>query len=463
VAVSVAYVTGTFMSSIDNHIVNVALPSISRTFHSPLATAQWTVIGYVLSLAIWMPASGWIGDRVGTKRTFLFALAVFTGASALCGQARSMNELIAARVLQGVGGGMLVPVGTAMLYRAYPPAERARVTRILMLPILIGPAAAPVIGGLLVEKLSWRWAFYVNVPIGVATLAFCALYLVEHREPPQGRFDIGGFVLSASGLSLLLYAISEGSLTGWSDPQIIVCGLAGLMSGAGFVWWELRRAHPLLKLRLLEDRLFRATNIVTSLNLGGFLGALFLAPIFLQEGLGLSPLTSGLTTFVSAVGVFCASQPIGRLYPRLGPRRMAAAGSGGLALLLCSFLLFGPGSSLWPIRTVMFMMGLVNSATILSGQASMYTGISSSDTGHASAILSTQRQVSMAFSVAILTTIVTSHPHDKLLGFHAAFGAAALMALLGAIAALALIKDDDARATMVTQHRDPSLPSENRS
>jgi sugar phosphate permease len=132
---------------------------------------------------------------------------------------------------------------------------------------------------------------------------------------------------------------------------------------------------------------------------------------------------------------------------------MAAAGSGGLAILLCSFLFFGPGSSLWPIRVVMFLMGLVNSATILSGQAAMYTGISSGDTGHASAILSTQRQVSLAFSVAILTTFVSSHPQDKLLGFHMAFAAAAIMAFLGAVAAMALIKDDDARATMVTYRR----------
>src|SRR5262249_1674071 len=145
-----------------------------------------------------------------------------------------------------------------------------------------------------------------------------------------------------------------------------------------------------------------------------------------------------------------ASQPVGRLYPRLGPRRMAAAGGLGLALLLCSFVFFGPGSNLWPIRLILFAIGFVNSASILACQASMYTGISPGDTGHASAILSTQRQVSLALSVAILATIVSSESHAGLVGFHAAFAAAAIMALLGGVAALVLIKDEDARATMVT-------------
>ena len=158
----------------DNHIVNVALPTLSRDFHASIASVQWTVIAYVLSLAIWIPASGWIGDRIGTKRTFLIALTLFTIASAACGQARNLPELIAARALQGTGGGMLTPSATAMLWRAYPPAQRARLARLLILPILVAPAVAPVLGGLLIEKLSWRWAFYVNLPFGVAAVIFSA-------------------------------------------------------------------------------------------------------------------------------------------------------------------------------------------------------------------------------------------------------------------------------------------------
>ena len=206
-------------------IVNVALPTLSRKFNAPLPDVQWTVIAYLLTLAIVIPASGWIGDRIGTKRTFLFALALFTAASALCGAAENLPELIAARALQGIGGGMLTPTGTAMLYRAYGPDQRARVARTLILPILVGPGVAPILGGVLTQTLSWRWVFLINVPVGIVMIAFAHLYLPEHREAPRGRIDLRGMLQSGIGLSALLYAISEGSVVGWAAPQIVVTGI----------------------------------------------------------------------------------------------------------------------------------------------------------------------------------------------------------------------------------------------
>ena len=168
------------------HIVNVALPTLSEAFGVPLTDVQWTVIAYLLTLAIVIPASGWIGDRIGTKRTFVFALALFTLASALCGPAQSLPELIAARALQGVGGGLLTPTGTSMLYRAYPPEQRARVARTLILPILIGPGAAPILGGVLTQTLSWRWVFLINVPFGIVMCVFAYLFVAEHDRRPAG-------------------------------------------------------------------------------------------------------------------------------------------------------------------------------------------------------------------------------------------------------------------------------------
>src|ERR1017187_7641103 len=187
--VAVAYVTGIFMAAVDLQIVNVALPTLGRVFHASIATAQWAVLGHVPSLAVLIPASGWIGDRLGTKRTFLVALGIFTLASALCGAAQSLDQLIVARVLQGVGGGVLTPTGTAMLFRAVPPERRARITRLLVMPILIGPASAPILGGVFTQDLSWRWVFFVNVPVGVVVFVFCAINLREHREQPHGGFD----------------------------------------------------------------------------------------------------------------------------------------------------------------------------------------------------------------------------------------------------------------------------------
>ena len=195
------------------------------------------MLGYVLSLAVLIPASGWIGDRVGTKRTFLFALAIFSVASALCGAAQTLGELVAARVVQGVGGGLLVPAGTAMLFRAYPPERRARVTRTLLLPIIIAPATAPIIGGLFTQDASWRWVFLVNVPIGVGGLRVLRADACRaHRGSARDVSTWPASCSAAAGLRWLLYALSEGPVRGWGSLAIVVAG-AGWVSLA-LTWFS---------------------------------------------------------------------------------------------------------------------------------------------------------------------------------------------------------------------------------
>ncbi|MDH4148523.1 MAG: MFS transporter, partial [Acidimicrobiia bacterium] len=178
--VAVAFVVGLFMDILDTTIVNVALPTLRVDFGADVNTIEWVVTGYLLSLAMWIPVSGWLGNRYGTKRIFVFALAMFTFASALCGLAWNIQSLIAFRVLQGVGGGMLTPVGTAMLFRAYPPAERPRASSLLAMVTVLAPAVGPLIGGALVENASWRWIFYVNLPIGALGVWFSLRYLRNH-------------------------------------------------------------------------------------------------------------------------------------------------------------------------------------------------------------------------------------------------------------------------------------------
>ncbi len=446
---AIAYVSGIFVTAMDMHIVNVALPTLARTFQAPLADVQWTVIAYLLTLAVLIPASGWIGDRIGTKRTFLFALAVFTVASALCGLAQSLPGLIIARALQGVGGGMLTPTGTAMLYRAYGPERRARVARTLIVPILVAPGTAPILGGALTQNLSWRWVFLVNIPIGIATLVFSYLFLPEYRSTRSGRLDVRGLLMSGVGLSALLYAISEGSVLGWGSAPIVGAGLGGIALLGSFARMAFHQDDPILRLRLLRDRLFRATNVVFALSTGVFLGSLYLTPIFLQEVMHQSPVGSGTTTFVEALGVGFAAQTLGRTYHRIGPRVMAGVGAAGLCVFLALFLLIDSHTNLWLVRALMFFGGLGNGAAFLAIQTSMFTTISSEDTGHASAIYNSQRQSTIALHIAILTTIVAGVGGSAVHRFHAAYLTGAVLAALGTVAAWTLIRTSDARLTML--------------
>ncbi|HEY2052923.1 MAG TPA: DHA2 family efflux MFS transporter permease subunit [Solirubrobacterales bacterium] len=446
-AVAVAYVSALLMTAIDMQIVNVALPTLSRDFDAPLSDVQWTVIAYVLTLAVVIPASGWIGDRLGTKRTFLFALALFTVASALCGAAQSLPQLIVARALQGVGGGLLTPTGTAMLYRAYGPERRARLSRTIILPILIGPGVAPILGGVLTQTLSWRWVFFINLPVGIAMLVFAYLFVPEHRPSPEGRLDLQGLLLSGLGLSALLYAISQGSVVGWSSPEILASGIAGIALLWWFAYGALHRPDPILRLRLLRDPLLRSTNIVFALTVAVFLGSLYLTPIFLQEVMHQSPIGSGTTTFLEAIGVAVGAQTLGRLYPRFGPRVVCTIGGIGLTAYLALFLLVDASTSLWLVRALMFFGGFANAAIFVSIQTSMFTHISSADTGHASAIYNTQRQSWIAINIALLTTILAG-AGGTLAAFHDAYLAAAILAALGTVLAWTLIDTSLARSTM---------------
>lgn len=215
IAVGVVFVASLFMSIMDTTIVNVALPAIGRDFGTDPAGVGVINVGYLVSLAVFVPLSGWLGDRYGTRRVFLAALTLFTVASLLCGAAGSMTSLTLYRILQGAAGGLLTPVGMTMLFRAFPQEERMRATRVLMLPTAVAPAAGPVLGGWLVDGWSWHWVFIVNVPVGIAALVFGLLFLPDYRAERAGRFDAAGFLLSAAGFGAAMYALSEGASEGW--------------------------------------------------------------------------------------------------------------------------------------------------------------------------------------------------------------------------------------------------------
>ena len=461
-AIGVVYVGALFMTIMDTTIVNVALPTLGRDFHVRSTGVDTVVIGFLVSLAVSIPASGWLGDRFGPKRVLLASIVIFTGASALCGQASSLGELTTFRVLQGVGGGLMIPVGMAMLWRAFPPAERVKASAVLLGPTALAPALGPVLGGLFVTDLSWRWVFYVNVPIGIVVLTFGLLFLHEQEKQDPGSFDLAGLILSGAGFGLLMYGLSEGPVKGWHTTDVITTSIAGTVLLVWLIRVELRKGQPLIALRLFRDRLFRSANGVMFLGGAAFLGVLYMVSLFYQYGLGLTALGSGLSTFPEAVGILLGAQLVTRiLYPSFGPRRLMLGGLVGVALGMACMALVGDHTSLWVARALLFEIGFAMAHVLVPNQAAAFATITQADMGRASTFFNAQRQLGGAIGVAILTTVLSAvgagdatvgHPTTHLTGFHVAFVAAASFALLAAIAA-ATVKDEDAANTIVKRSR----------
>lgn len=469
VAVSVVYVAVLFMAIMDSTIVNVALPALGREFHTSADAVDGVVIAYLVSLAVFIPTSGWLGDRLGGRKVLLGAIVVFAGSSALCGVASSLGELVVFRVLQGIGGGLMTPVGMAMLWRVFPPAERVRASSILVLVTGLAPATGPVLGGLFVTDLSWRWVFYVNVPIGLAAAVFGLVFLADQRLDRSGAFDLRGFVLAGAGLGLVMYAVSEGPLKGWADGAIVATGGLGVVLLAALVAVELPRRHPLLDFRLLSDRLFSVSNGVMFLASIAFIGTLYLVSLFFQDGLGLSALQAGLSMFPEALGVMIGAQfTAKRFYPVLGPRRVMCGGlvvtAAGIALLLT----VGPGTSLWWARAVLFLIGLGMSGVFIPTQTAAFATISQDNMGAASTLFNTERQLGGAVGVAVLTTVLAGvglysrsggHLSANLDAYRAAFVAAAAFALVAAGLSLR-IHDEDAASTITRWRGRPAVQAE---
>ena len=461
-AVSVVYAGAMFIAVMDLTIVNVALATIGRDFHASAAGVAETVIGYQVAVALSIPAAAWLGDRLGPRQVLLGSIAIFTAASALCGLAGSLDELVAFRVLQGIGGGLMTPVGLTMLFRAFPQSERIRASSILIIPTALAPAIGPIIGGLFVTDVSWRWVFYVNVPIGVFAFVFGVLFLADQDHPVAGRFDVAGFVTSSLGLGLLMYGVSEGPNTGWTHGPIVVSIVAGALLLTAMVVIELRAKAPLLDLRVYADRLFRSASIVLTLTSVAFYGLLYLLSLFFQNGLHFSALEAGSTICPEAVGVIISSQVISRrIYPAVGPRRIMVAGLlliAGVAVVL-SFA--GTGSSVWLLRVILFVMGFGVAAVFMPSQAAGFATVGAQRTGVASTIFNAQRQVGGAVGVALLTAVLSAlHPEGTAAGqaqagipaFHTGLLVCAGVAVAAALAALT-VRDADAAATMVRPRR----------
>jgi len=407
--VMAVYIAGLFMTIIDGTIVNVALPTLADELDVPTTGIEWVAVSYLLALASVIPVAGWLGDRFGTKTMFLASLIGFTIASGLCGAAPSLEFLIAARVLQGASAGLITPIGSAMLFRAFPLAQRSTATVGVLSVAVVAPAIGPVLGGVIVDNVSWRWIFYVNLPIGAAAIALAAWWLREERQDRPGNFDSAGFVLSATGVSLLIYTLSTGPENGWLSPSTITTGVIGLAAFVGMIMVELRIDEPMLNLRLFGDRLFRWVNISATMVYAGFFGWIFVLPLYMQSLRGLSATTSGLTQAPQAVGVFLVSNLVGRrLYRAVGPRRLMIVGSAITAAISGAYVFVELDTPVSWLAAGSFVRGASVGMVFVAIQTGVYASIPPAATGRATSVFNTGRQISFATGVALAATIIAA-------------------------------------------------------
>ncbi|MEV4307745.1 MFS transporter [Nonomuraea sp. NPDC049624] len=452
-----AYVTAMCVSGLDATIVNPALFAIAADLGVPPAAANAVESAFLASLAIAMPVAGWLCDRYGASRVFLAALAAFTAASGLCALSWDLGALVCFRVLQGAAGGVLTPAGMAMLFAAYAPEERMRLSRHIVVPTALAPALGPVLGGLLADTLSWRWAFLVNLPLGAAALLAGAAAPRPAFAPVTGggtgrgggtgggtgrgtgpgggtgrgggRLDVRGLLLAGAGSGLLMYGLNQAA-AGMSP-----LAWAALPAGAALVWALARSARrtelPLLDLGLLADRGFLRGATTATLSAAGLLGMLFAFPVMYQDALAATATDAGLVVFPEALGLMAAGFLVDRACARWGERRVVAAGLLGGAALFAFLALAEPGP--WTLRAAMFAVGLVLGQAVTAVQVSAFTTIGPQVMGRAMTLFQSLRMLGGGLGVGVCAAAAA------LAGYRAALLAAAAF-LLAAYGTAALLR-----------------------
>ena len=401
-------IVGMFMSVLDTSIVNVAISAIQTDFGGSTADVAWISTAYSLVLGVVVPASAWLGDRVGLSRIYMVSLAAFALGSALCGLAWNLDSLIAFRVVQAIPGGLLPAVCLTMVYRLVPPAKIGAAMGMYGLGIIVAPAIGPALGGYLVEYVSWRLVFYINIPVGVLGVVAAVIWLPKFAQAQTRRFDIAGFLAIAVALTSLLLAFSEGPSWGWTGYRVLGLIALGLLSAAAFVVIELEVEYPLLNLRVFQNRLYTTSLLAMSVMMTGLFATLFYIPLFLQEGLGYPALTAGLLVLPQALVMAVLMPVAGRLYDLVGPRYLAFFGL--LIAAFGTFLLTGINADMTRSELVWWMC-VRAAGTGLAMMPIMTGGLSSLSgelTTSGSAINTVSQRVSAALGLAGLTAVVTN-------------------------------------------------------
>ncbi|MEV0429178.1 DHA2 family efflux MFS transporter permease subunit [Micromonospora sp. NPDC050495] len=402
-------VLGAIMSILDVTVVSVALPTFQTEFDASYARVAWTMTAYTLALATVIPVTGWAADRFGTKRLYMAALALFTIGSGLCATADTITELIGYRVLQGLGGGMLMPLGMTIMTRAAGPHRIGRLMAVLGIPMLLGPIGGPILGGWLIDTASWHWIFLINLPIGAISLVYAALALPKDNPEPSESFDILGMVMLSPGLALFLYGVSSlpeagrfGATTVWL-PMLV-----GAVLVVSFVLYSFKPKHPLLDLRLFRNRNLTIASVTLFVFIIAFMGAGLLFPSYFLQIRGESTLTAGLLMAPQGIGAMLTMPIAGMLADRLPIGRTVPF---ALVLIAAGFFTFtqvDPHTSYWLLCGSLFVMGLGMGGTMMPIMTSALKTLHAQEVARGSTLVNILQQIGGSVGAAVMSVILTN-------------------------------------------------------
>jgi EmrB/QacA subfamily drug resistance transporter len=400
---------GIFMVILDSTVINVAFQTLRQEFGSDINNAQWIISVYVLALGISMPLAGFLADRFGIKRIYLGGLLVFVLGSLICGFAPNLPLLVAARALQGFGGGIALPLGVALLMNAFPASEQGMALGIFGIAAIVAPAVGPILGGWLVDHNLWRMIFFINPPIGIVGVILGTRFLRERRSDRRPPLDTLGLITELIGFGAILYGASEAAASGWGSTRVLVAFVVGGIGLALFAFVELRIAKaPLLDLRLFRKRIFLNASLLGYVSVVALFGAEFLMPLYLQTLRGLSAFETGLVLLPLAITGGVSITLAGRLYDRLGPRPLVVV---GFTILMVNTWQLSQIRANTPVTWILFLLALRGVALGLTVQTTLVTALSVvplKELARGSSLVNSTRNLVQAIGVALLATVLIS-------------------------------------------------------
>jgi EmrB/QacA subfamily drug resistance transporter len=414
---------GTVMTILDQTVVNVALPTLEKDFSATLTDIQWVVTAYSLALAGVIPMSGWLSDRFGAKWVFITSQVLFTVGSALCGLAWSHTSLIGFRILQGLGGGLIMPVGMAIIMGVSRPDQRGRLMAVLGVPMLLGPALGPTLGGWLIQSFTWRLIFYINVPIGIVGAILATMLLREMRSGQgAGRLDVGGLLLVTPAVVGMVYGLSQPATYGWSSRETLIPLVGGAALLVLFCLYELRQAQPLIDIRVFKDAAFTAAMALSTLIGFGLFAAMVLLPLFLQQVQGYGAFDAGLILGAQGVGAAVVMPVSGILTDRVGAAKIVPFGLAVITLSSLWLTTLTPDTSTLEFVMILLLRGVGMSLTMMPSMASAYVTIAPRAIPRATSVANVIQRVAAGFGVAVMATVLSNRISANLPAIHGAPG-----------------------------------------